>query len=166
MYPLYEDITKRLGEPLWWDEHGVPRYDPFAPSMLDVYSKYAALSVIRCQGCGKKFQVGVSWSIARATTEWRSHGETKYLPDGWDKDGNDGKPITMPSTQDGPGEFGYGDAPWHKIDNFPCAGTTETAEHVECLEFWELPDQPGVEGFMIWHRMPEHEVAYEKEDRS
>ena len=29
----YFDIRSRLGEPLWFDDNGVPRYVPFTPGM-------------------------------------------------------------------------------------------------------------------------------------
>lgn len=29
MKQAYDDITSRLGNPLWWDEAGCPRYVPF-----------------------------------------------------------------------------------------------------------------------------------------
>lgn len=33
MKASYDDIISRLGRPLWWDEHGVPRYDKFQPEL-------------------------------------------------------------------------------------------------------------------------------------
>ena len=162
MYPLYEDITKRIAEkPLWWDQNGVPRYEPFNPKMCDIYADYGALSLIRCQGCGQDFAVGVAWSIV--TMSASAHNKTDQpCEDGslismgvrWDKDGKNGKPISFPSKQD-LGEFGYGDAPWHTMNGRRCAGTTMTTEDVACLEFWKRVDDHEVENFMEWIRLPE-----------
>lgn len=57
MYRLYRDIRDKLGEPLWHDEHGVPRYVAFHPSMCGVYDVHVALLEIECQGCGEHFQL-------------------------------------------------------------------------------------------------------------
>jgi hypothetical protein len=45
MYPLYKDLRERLGEPLWHDAEGVPRYAPFEPSLLGIYDRWAVLFV-------------------------------------------------------------------------------------------------------------------------
>ena len=106
MYPLYEDLREKLGDPLWVDENGVPRYKPFAPGMLDIYAKFAALVEIRCQACRRPFLVGVSWSIIKCI----GSGELVH----WNEEGHDGRPMVMPSVEEGPGAFGFGDAPWHE----------------------------------------------------
>jgi len=220
MYQLYEDITKRLGEPLWYDDHGVPRYDEFHPSMLDVYADFAALSEIACQSCGRRFKVGVPWSIAAQTAkniglpigdsevrkliktakklggvllaakventpefmayisevtgaadtaitaaEWALARCSIPLPDGshisfgvkWDKNGDNGQPVAMPRLE-GLGDFGYGDAPWHRVGGSQCAGTTETTEDVACLQFWKRSMKQADPNFMEWVRVPEFEV--------
>lgn len=60
MLPDYRDITKRILEsPLWYTEHGVPRYDAFRPDMLGIYDVYAALYEIACRACDKHMLVGV-----------------------------------------------------------------------------------------------------------
>jgi len=56
----YADIKSRLGEPLWYDENGTPRYEPFQPRLCsDIYAKEAALLLIECQACGETFEVAV-----------------------------------------------------------------------------------------------------------
>jgi len=58
MHQDYHDITSRLGSPVWFDECGVPRYDPFAPGMCnDIYADEAVLLEIACQRCGARFHV-------------------------------------------------------------------------------------------------------------
>lgn len=57
----YTDITDRLGEPLWWDDQGVPRYVPFHPGVIDVM-RVVALMEIRCQECHKVFKVASAWN--------------------------------------------------------------------------------------------------------
>jgi len=57
----YKDITNRLGEPMWWDEAGVPRYFPFHPSYVNnIYATQVALLEIACQSCGTRFHVAMS----------------------------------------------------------------------------------------------------------
>lgn len=57
MHNDYDDIRSKLGEPDWFDEHGVPRYCDFAPRRCGVYIRYAALVEIACQACARRFQV-------------------------------------------------------------------------------------------------------------
>lgn len=58
----YHDLRSRLGEPLWWDEAAVPRYDPFRPDALDGAHDEVALVEIKC-GCG------ASWAAAMSSDE-------------------------------------------------------------------------------------------------
>jgi len=55
----YRDITSRMRKPpLWWDEEGVPRYEPFRPDLCNnIYAEQAALLEIACQRCGRTFLV-------------------------------------------------------------------------------------------------------------
>ena len=64
MHESYEDITSKLGKPLWWDEVGCPRYEPFTVRMLnDIYAKEAVLLEIACQACEHRFLVAMSRSL-------------------------------------------------------------------------------------------------------
>ena len=168
MYPIYRDIRSRLGEPRWHDSHGVPRYDEFHPALLDVYAEYAALSLIRCQSCGREFHVGVSWSIVTQVTigTFGTPTPETIMPDGsfvsygvhWDKNGENGKPVSMPSRED-LGEFGYGDAPWHTIGDCQCAGTAMSTIEVGCIQFWNRSwRDPKSKHFGEWVRLPEYEI--------
>lgn len=56
----YSDITKLLGPPIWWDDNGVPRYEPFSPDMLGVYDRLGILLTIECQACDRKFKVAIA----------------------------------------------------------------------------------------------------------
>lgn len=57
----YHDILLRLGQPIWWDEAGCPRYTDFDPSLAnDFYAKEVALLRIICQHCEHEFVVCVS----------------------------------------------------------------------------------------------------------
>ena len=142
MYQPYHDITKRLGPPRWWDEHGVPRYEPFQPSLCaDIYARFAALLTIRCQGCGRLMPVAASWSIRGNNAQWDADGRIipKYrggLPD-----------------NNSPGFCDYGDAPWHG-DSGQCSGTTMTTDVVAIAQFWQRNDKHE------WERNQEHEFTY------
>jgi hypothetical protein len=118
--------------------------------MLDVYAKFAALLSVKCQGCGQLFRVGVSWSFAQAVHE----GLDTIT---WNAQGQDGKPKFMPD-KDGPGEFYFGDAPWHAEGK--CRGVTMTTIAVCIIEFWQRSDQPGELNFMEWVRRGEYEYSW------
>ena len=52
MFPAYRDIrVLTASQPLWYDHHGVPRYEPFRPDMLGVQDVYASLIEIECASC-------------------------------------------------------------------------------------------------------------------
>lgn len=133
MLPDYRDIRRRLGEPIWFDARGVPRYDPFHPDLCDVYASHVALLEIACRACGERFLVAVEadrhMTLARA-----------------------GREPALPSRGD-PGSFGYlGDAPWHGDARGPCEGVTMTGESVRVVEFWRRGESVG------WQRDPACEV--------
>ena len=60
----YSDIRSRIAEaPIWFDEHAVPRYEPFAiDGLSNIYAIEACLVGIACQGCDARFLVAFSWS--------------------------------------------------------------------------------------------------------
>ena len=59
MYRHYGDILALTDrKPLWWDEHGVPRFQEFDPEKhTDVYASEAALVLVECQSCGEQFKM-------------------------------------------------------------------------------------------------------------
>ena len=59
----YDDIRSRIAEaPTWFDERAVPRYGKFHPRNLsNIYAKEGVLMEIACQGCGRHFNVGLSF---------------------------------------------------------------------------------------------------------
>ncbi|MEO0401846.1 MAG: hypothetical protein AAF214_05675 [Pseudomonadota bacterium] len=72
MHRCYGDILDRIGTPpLWFDEGGVPRFDPFAPDLVDIYAREAVLVRIECQACRAPFEVAFTNPAA-----------SKPLPDG------------------------------------------------------------------------------------
>ncbi len=134
MLPAYTDITRRLGEPLWYDEHGVPRYDPFQPDLCGIYGDFVAFLEIACQACARRFRVSCGIST------------------GWYMIAHEGKPPTLPVVEDS-GSFGYGDPPRHDRDDGRCAGETMGCHLLRVREFWRR-DGPS----MRWCRDVEHEV--------
>lgn len=124
MLRSYADITRRLGDPLWWDDNGAPRYDPFTPEMLGVYDNYVAYMEIACQACGKLFRVGVGLG----SVDWSRRA-------GW----------TAPDfpQQDTCGSFYYGDPPSHIDARYGdrCAGETMGSVYRRTLEFWRCDNQ-------------------------
>lgn len=112
MLPDYEDIKALTQQPPhWYDDHGVPRYAPFDPSMLGVYDHIAVLAKIGCQGCDQQFHVGV--------------GQPRYTI--W-------QPTPEPNTLAKlAGRFHYGDPPRHG----GCVGETMNCLDFRILEAWE-----------------------------
>lgn len=70
MHNDYADIRDGMmpREPLWWDEHAVPRYCGFHPDQVaDIYASEAILYEVTCQGCGHAFRV------AESRSKWDEH---------------------------------------------------------------------------------------------
>lgn len=105
----YEDIRSRLGEPLWWDEQCVPRYDPFTPRLMGVYDNWVCLYEIACQNCGQEFKVAESWRIFDL------------------KEGKRREEVTA----DEVAALHFGDPPAHG-----CIGDTMNCDDLRVLEFW------------------------------
>lgn len=132
MKQSYQDIIKRLGAPKWWDEAGCPRYTRFHPHFCnDIYARQAVLMEIKCQGCGQRFKVALSWpgSLVRSMAglldeELKERAEKKGLH--------------------------YGDPP----DNGCCpAGPTMNSIALKVLQFWER------ESVGEWKRNKRYEVS-------
>jgi hypothetical protein len=66
----YDDILTRIAEePVWFDEHAVPRYCEFSPNKVaNIYSNEAALVEVTCQHCRRLFRV--AFSAAAKLSEW------------------------------------------------------------------------------------------------
>lgn len=137
---LYEDLRSRLGEPLWHDEQGVPRYDSFHPNLCGVYDTHVALLEIACQGCEKRFLVSSSWNHHCDLERFARTRGTDVTVLG----------PQMPDATNGGGSFGYGDAPWHGDPQ--CAGTTMATEVVRVVEFWTRDFE--------WQRRQSYEFCY------
>src|SRR5690606_38100927 len=145
----YKDIRRRIAqEPRWWDEHGVPRYDHFCPSIVaDIYAEEAALVLITCQNCGHEFKVAFSKSSMDRITGCERlllHELEKRLP----KTPEEFKAIEKEvferewkrTLADRIREkcLNYGDPP--NIDCCP-AGPTMNSEPLRVLEYWRRFDR-------------------------
>lgn len=133
MWNAYSDIIERCGEPLWWDEHAVPRYVPFTPhECADIYAGRCCLLLINCQGCGAEFSVCISESNMDMV-----HGHAA-LPDMIRKE-----------------VISFGDPP-----NTGCcpAGPTMSSIPVQVLEYWTQHPQDGADD---WTRDPNLEIKQE-----
>jgi hypothetical protein len=133
MLPDYADIVTRLGDPLWWDRNGVPRYEPFHPHHCGVYAKYVALLLVTCQNCRREFKVASEWpkEFIRGEVE---------LP----------SPTSI-------GSFHYGDPPRHDWEKC-LVGDTENSEPRRVLEFWHCDVCSKDAKEWNWHRHPECEL--------
>jgi hypothetical protein len=120
----YHDITSRLGAPLWYDECGVPRYDPFEPRLCNnIYADEAVLLWVACQQCERRFPVAMSMA-------WMERVQTAM------KRGDDVGLIMADPNYSlagliGLGAIHYGDPPCHG-----CVGDTMNCDDLRVLEYW------------------------------
>jgi len=142
----YDDIVSRIADPiLWYDEHGVPRYVPFAPHLKsDIYAQEAALVEVVCQECRRSFFVCCS----RA------------------KDDN-GRPSTVAERIRANDEMLYGDPPSHTTEieqrtgmRSCMAGDSMNSIAVRVVEYW----RHGAGG--EWERDPALEITFTHDDYS
>jgi hypothetical protein len=130
MLPDYRDITSRIPDPpIWYDEHGVPRYDQFSPRMLGVYDSHAALYEIACQACDRRILVGVGRTgheyIQTDTDIVLRHNSLDELLQGSQ----------------------FADPPRHD-----CVGDTMICNDIRIVEAWTKED-------LKWVRHPELEIS-------
>lgn len=132
MWSNYASITSRIKDPiLWWDERGIPCYDPFRPQdVCDIYANEVALVEIECQSCRRKFRVAMHLNALDITL-----GDCDTLE--W---------------QVQQGCLFYGDPPRHEYQDTGkrCAGETMSSDVLRVVEFWEKKS-------MEWVRVPELE---------
>jgi len=137
MWAKYEDITSRLGKPLWWDERGVPRYDPFTRKLVaDIYAHEIALVEIQCQRCLKRFDVAFSYGPMQQVSNpnWPSLSEE----------------VTDDTLH-------YGDPPIHHGSTGQgCVGNTMNCNELRVLEFWRASQEYD------WERIPRLELRLER----
>lgn len=136
MRALYGDILSRIAEtPRWWDENGVPRFDDFHPTAIpDIYANEAVLYRVRCQQCGRAFDVADSWSWGRAVVGQVGPITTERLQ------------ASRLSSRVPAGRLSYGDPPRHGGEECS-AGDSMTSEAVLVLQFWR---REGLD----WERVP------------
>lgn len=138
MHQSYRDIREKLGEPVWWDEYGVPRYCQFQPRCAaNIYAHEVTLLEIACQACGRLFHVADAGNIL------------DFSPD---------RPTLRQAIENG--TIHYGDPP-----NVGCcpAGATMNCEDLRVLEYWYKDYTAGI---WDWTRVPELEVWLPDSQRS
>jgi hypothetical protein len=119
MHASYDDIISRIGtEPIWYDEHAVPRYCAFEPGRsASIHTSEIALAEISCQECRRRFRVALSAVNFRERTIAEAI-QNKTLH--------------------------YGDPPRHDgdpADPACLAGATMNGEPLRVLEYWRHHDQ-------------------------
>jgi hypothetical protein len=110
VHASYQDILDRIdAAPVWWDENGVPRFDPHHPDLCpDVYAREVALIRIECQSCQLGFLVQMSTGSPRARGSLTEMIRNKTIH--------------------------YGDPPRHDVDCM--AGDTMNCTDIAVVEFW------------------------------
>jgi hypothetical protein len=120
MHASYDDIISRIStEPIWFDEHAVPRYCVFEPRRsASIHIGEIALAEITCQECKRRFRVAFSVVNFRERTIAEAI-QNKTLH--------------------------YGDPPRHDGDpttSHAClAGASMNSEPRWVLEYWRRHDQ-------------------------
>lgn len=134
----YEDIISKLGEPIWYDVYGVPRYCEYKPEEGTVYPEASCYMEIACQACQKSFNV--------------VQERDKY---------HAGPPMVLPEVKEGDsdswdtvGSFHYGDPPIHG-----CVGDTMNSVPIKVIEFWRRLDcrWEKIERLTNYNLMPKQE---------
>lgn len=141
MYPLYTDLRERLGEPLWHDSHGVPRYAPFHPTMLGVYDDWAALFEVTCCGCGQRFECGAGMHALGVTLRRSNRGQESLEGLTSDEDRRRWLERVHAELDCPKGAtdhlVDWGDAPWHTLpEGGQCPGTTMGVDLGPVLQLW------------------------------
>ena len=138
MLPRYDDIRAlTAAEPMWFTEDGVPRFAPFAPTMLGVYDNFALLAAVRCQSCSQVTPVGAG------ITRFVFHVIADHQIN-----------VDEYTVERFVNEWTMGDPPHH---NCPGAGETMTADTVGLIEVWQRPH-------FEWERRADLERAFAEED--
>ena len=114
MLPSYKDITDKLGEPIWFDKHGVPRYCEFHPSRVGVYARLVLYFKIGCQSCDAKWKVAVDHSKA-SLQGYRLMENSVDI-------------------------FHYGDPPIYGHDADCSAGATMNSVPIQVISLWKFSD--------------------------
>jgi hypothetical protein len=155
MHAGYEDIIEAAGKaPLWWDQHGVPRFRPHHPDLsADIYACEVVLLRIACQSCLHEQLVQMTWSHGDSTRylireEWAALRKGEVV----DKT----KPIHNLAASARDGTIHYGDPPRHNDERgeFCHAGCTMNVYDLKIEEFWVRKDTAD----WGWVRVPELEV--------
>jgi hypothetical protein len=137
----YEDILElaaRAGAtPLWWDQHGTPRFAPHHPKHCpDIYADEVVLLVIACQLCGYEMPVQMSQSAMD-----RVRASLMKVA-----------PLLTLAERCRKRLIHYGDPPWHdERGEFCHAGCTMNCEDIRVLEFWHREN-------FEWARVAELEI--------
>jgi hypothetical protein len=115
MFGDYTDITERIPEtPLWWDEHGVPRYIDFAPyRVANIYAVEVVLLDVACYMCRRRFHVALSGQGGAAPNE---------------------NGVTL-ADQIRSGEIDFGDPP----NYLNCHGAATSCLNLAVLQYWRRP---------------------------
>lgn len=147
MHSSYEDIRSRISQdPIWFDDHGVPRYERFTPHLLpSIYANEAVLMEIQCQDCPEKFLVGMQCHVFIARQTFSSCMEDYLRHQG---QGSVWAPIH------------YGDPPMHDCSGG--AGPTMNCYDLRILEFWIKPNLTRLECDSEWQRVQKYEIEIER----
>ena len=155
MHAGYEDIIEAIGKPpLWWDEHGVPRFRAHHPKLSpDIYANEVVLLRIACQCCLHEQLVQRTWGSGQAI-RWLIHVEWAALSKGEAVDKSRSVRTLADAVRDG--SIHYGDPPHHDDDRgeFCHAGCTMNVYDLKIEEFWARKDPPD----SGWARVPALEI--------
>lgn len=140
MNRYYEDLLSRINEePVWFDEHAVPRFCPFEPGKAaNIYAEEVVLTEIACQNCARRFLVAFSRSQMDAISFIKDQARFRWLAD----------EIKKRSLH-------YGDPP-----NMHCcaSGPSMNSEMLRVVEYWRRNKH------FEWVRNPQLEFEFDNDD--
>jgi hypothetical protein len=161
MHPYYGDILSRIdAEPIWFDEHAVPRFCEFSPEQsASIYVDECALAEISCQACKRPFRVAFSAMNVKAEREMSKEEWQAFLSDSARAHENI-RPVADAIRN---GKLHYGDPP-----NVQCcdAGPSMNSIPLRVVEYWSRLDRKYVKDgrvtdlrFLNWERDPSLEIG-------
>jgi hypothetical protein len=156
MHRNYEDIIQRAGDPLWYDDQGVPRYEAFKPGMCDVYAGFVAYLRIHCQECLEELKVATSVDAGIVDVDLPIKPPlpptSRVIQIGKPKEHTTNDPWQYV------GDFNYGDPPDHH-----CTGDSMGSVPMEIVEFWKrnLETQEWVRDSNYEFKLPKFERSFE-----
>lgn len=151
-------MIEKLGEPIWYDENGTPRYCEFNPQYCYPYARVVAFFEIQCSHCEKIFKVATSTDLLN---EYDKDFNIERLKSIINNPQVINKVNDLYEVIDQYPElslFDYGDPPFHWKDknlNEPCMGYASSSFTTKILAVYEW----NLNKDLKWIKLNEKEIS-------